>query len=137
MQEARAIVEPRKILVLDDSPLVLDVTRLALERAGYAVSTATTVDEFEDARRRAPPDLIIVDVQMPEIFGDDLTGTLRGAYGERAPIVMMSSIDEDELARRASEAGASAWVAKKSGVSALVATVSALFEAPGRTPPVG
>ena len=128
---------PHKILVIDDSALILEVTRAALEQAGFTVATATTIDSFEEERRRSPPDLIIVDVQMPEIFGDDLAGTLRGAYGEKAPIVMLSSLDEAELARRAREAGARAWVTKKAGVAALVAKISEIFGAPEKTHPAG
>ncbi len=128
---------PRKILLIDDSALILQVTRAALENAGYTVSTAMTLEAFEEQRRSNPPDLIIVDIQMPEIFGDDLATTLRGAYGEPAPIVLLSSIEEDELARRAEEAGAYAWVTKRAGMPALLAKVKEIFEATGKTRPAG
>ncbi len=120
---------PRKILLIDDSPLILEVTRAALESAGYQVATAMTLDAFEEQRRREPPDLIIVDIQMPEIFGDDLASTLRNAYGEPAPIMLLSSLEEEELQRRADESGAHAWVTKRAGMSALLAKVKELFGA--------
>lgn len=113
----------RRILIIDDSRLVLEVTRTALEQAGYAVATAMTIDEFERERRESPPDLIIVDVQMPEIFGDDLATTIRAAYGEKAPILLLSSLEPEELARRADEAGVRGWVAKRDGMEALVRKV--------------
>ncbi len=128
---------PRKILLIDDSPFILEVTRAALESAGYQVATAMTVDAFEEHRRREPPDLIVVDIQMPEIFGDDLASTLRGAYAEPAPIVFLSSLDEEELARRAEESGAHAWVTKRAGIAALLTKVKEIFEATGRTHPDG
>lgn len=118
---------PRKILVIDDSPLILEVTRAALEQAGYTVAAVMTVDAFEEERRRVPPDLIIVDIQMPEIFGDDLAQTIRGAYGERAPIVFLSSLPDEELAARASEAGVDGWISKRAGMQALVAKVQELL----------
>ena len=120
---------PRKILLIDDSALILEVTRAALENAGYQVATAMTLETFEEQRRREPPDLIIVDIQMPEIFGDDLASTLRGAYGEPAPIMLLSSLEEEELQRRADESGAHAWVTKRAGMPALLAKVRELFEA--------
>src|SRR5262245_21071923 len=98
-----ATAVPRRILVIDDSPLVLELTRAALENEGYEVATAMTVDAFEAERKRAPPDLIIMDIQMPEAFGDDLAQTVRGAYAEMAPIVLLSSLNEEELAQRAKE----------------------------------
>jgi DNA-binding response OmpR family regulator len=115
---------PRKILLIDDSPLIVAVTKAALEKAGYAVATAMTLEAFEEERRREPPDLIILDIQMPEIFGDDLANTLRGAYGETAPIVLLSSLDEEELATRAEEANARGWVSKRAGLDALLVKVA-------------
>ncbi len=117
----------RKILLIDDSPLILQMTRAALEQAGYSVATATDVDTFEQERRREPPDLIIVDIQMPEIFGDDLAQTIRDAYGERAPIVFLSSLESEELARRAEEAGARGWVTKRAGMGSLLAKVGEIL----------
>jgi DNA-binding response OmpR family regulator len=127
------IAVPHRILVIDDSPLILELTRRALEGAGYDVATAMTLGAFEAERHRTPPDLIIVDIQMPEIFGDDLALTLRGAYGEKAPIVLLSSLDEEELAERASYAGARGWVTKKAGLEALLAKVAEIFAAPSAT----
>jgi DNA-binding response OmpR family regulator len=121
------IAVPHNILVIDDSPLILAVTAAALENAGYSVTTALTLEAFEAARLRAPPDLIILDVQMPEIFGDDLAATLRGVYEESAPIVLLSNLDEEELATRAKEANARAWVTKRAGMGALLAKVSELL----------
>src|SRR5688572_27801006 len=104
------------------------MTKLALESAGYAVSTASDVTTFEAERRRTPPPaLIIVDIQMPEIFGDDLAQTVREVYGETAPIVFLSSIDPEELARRAEEAGVRDWVTKRAGMPALLAKVAELL----------
>lgn len=114
---------PRKILLIDDSALVLEVTRVTLEKAGYEVAIAMTVEDFENARRDDPPDLIVIDVQMPEVFGDDLAGTLRGAYQVKTPMILLSSLDEAELARRAAEAEIEGWVTKKSGPEALLAKV--------------
>lgn len=117
----------RRILLIDDSPLILEFTRAILVEAGYSVGIAMTVEAFEAERRSTPPDLIIVDVQMPEIFGDDLASTLRGAYGETAPIILLSSLSEEELGERAKEAGARGWVTKRSGPTALIAKIREIF----------
>ena len=113
----------KKILVFDDSPLVLAVTRVALERAGFSVHTAADLSAFEEARDAASPDLILVDVQMPEAFGDDVASTLRGARGVRVPILLVSNLDEGELERRALEAEVDGWVSKRSGLPELVRRV--------------
>jgi DNA-binding response OmpR family regulator len=119
---------PRRVLIIDDSPLVLELTRSALESAGFAVATASTLDAFEAERARAAPDLILVDVQMPEAFGDDVAATLRGAYGVVAPILLLSSLDEAELAHRAKQAEATGWISKKAGLQTLIGRVRQLLE---------
>ena len=121
----------RKILIIDDSPLVLELTRHALADEGYDVSVATTLDEFESLRQAEPPDLILVDVQMPEAFGDDLTALLRGAYSVKVPIFLLSSLGDDELAVRAAAADATGFISKRAGLDKLVARV---HEAVGRGP---
>lgn len=123
---------PPRILIIDDSPLVLEVTRSALEHAGYVVATATTLDSFEHERRAEPPDLILVDVQMPEAFGDDLALTVRGAYGETAPIVLLSSLDDEELNQRAQYASATGWVSKRAGLDALLKKITEVLSSKGK-----
>jgi len=110
----------RAVLVLDDSPLVLAVTRFALEAAGFEVAAAEDLETFERLRTAFRPDLMLIDVQMPEAFGDDIASTLRGWHGVRAPILLVSSLEESELARRARAAEASGYVLKEAGMTALV-----------------
>jgi DNA-binding response OmpR family regulator len=126
-----SITAQKRILIIDDSPLILEVARKSLEEAGYTVSIAINVTEFEAARRSDPhPDLIIVDIQMPEMFGDDLALTIRGAYREKSPILFLSTLDEMELSRRAKESGATGYVTKRAGMNALVAKVKELLGPP-------
>lgn len=108
------------ILVLDDSTLALAVTRAALEAAGFSVVIADDLAAFERARERCRPDLILVDVQMPELFGDDLAATLLGHQVVDVPVVLFSSLDEAELARRSAAASATGYISKAAGLTELV-----------------
>ena len=112
-----------KVLVLDDSDLALALAKTVLEAAGMAVDCAQDLASFETLRTSTTPDIILVDVHMPEVFGDDLAGTLRGAYGVRVPILLFSSLDEPELARRAEEAEVDGYVSKQAGPKVLVERV--------------
>jgi len=114
----------KRILIIDDSPLVLELARAALESAGYEVAIAETLESFEEHRKGARPDLILVDVQMPEVFGDDLAATLRGAYGMTLPILLLSSLSEDDLASRSEAANINGYVCKSAGVNVLLARVN-------------
>src|SRR5205814_9842782 len=60
----------KQILIVDDSVLVLDVMRAALDAAGYEVLVANNLTQLEQHRLNHRPDLVLMDVQMPEAFGD-------------------------------------------------------------------
>lgn len=122
--------QPR-ILLIDDSPLVLEVTRSALESEGFDVDVATDLATFEAHRAARSPDLIVVDVQMPEAFGDDLAAMLRGAYGVSVPILLLSSLPDAELATRATHADVTGFVSKRDGLGSLVSRVREALGAGG------
>ncbi len=101
-----------RIVMLDDSKTVLVTSREALTAAGYEVVTATTPEQLDtDALNGAS--LILIDVNMPEIFGDDLVRILRDQYAVVAPIYLYSTIGNDEGRARANEAGASGFLRKR------------------------
>ena len=119
-ERARPSPERKAILVFDDSPFALALTRAALEAAGFTVAIAADLSSFERQRVAFDPDLILVDVQMPEAFGDDVASTLRGWHGVQVPILLVSSLDQGELERRAQRAQASGYICKGAGMSELV-----------------
>lgn len=114
---------PRRALIVDDSPLVLEMLKSSLEAAGVAVDTAIDLGTLEASRSSAAPDIIVLDVQMPEAYGDDVATTLRGAYGVAVPILLMSTIAPEELAERAQNAGVDAWVSKRDGLDEVVTRI--------------
>ena len=120
-------VARKKILVIDDSPLVLELTRGVLEEAGFAVAIASNLTAFEEERRRTPPDLILVDVQMPEAFGDDVGQLLRDVRRVGVPIILFSSLSERALAERTEEAGLTGYVPKAAGVGALLERIKGIL----------
>src|SRR5688500_18503171 len=118
---------PPGVLIVDDSMLVLEILRQALEAQGVVVDTASTLDELERRRTTAAPDVIVLDVQMPEAFGDDVASTLRAAYGVVAPILLMSTLDATELERRATDAGVDGWISKEKGIEGVTERILALL----------
>jgi DNA-binding response OmpR family regulator len=124
-----------RVLIVDDSPLVLEMLRGGLESAGVAVDTANDLSELEARRAASAPDLILLDVQMPEAYGDDVAATLRGVYGVAAPILLMSTIPPEELEQRAKSAGADGWVSKRDGLDRVVSRVLATLARGNGAPP--
>lgn len=117
-----------KVLVLDDSTLALAVTRAALENAGFSVVIAEDLGTFERERTSCEPDLILVDLQMPEAYGDDIAATLRGMKAVTVPVILFSSVEESELARRSAEAHASGYICKGAGMAELVRRCKEILE---------
>lgn len=110
----------KRVLVFDDSPMVLELTRMALEASGFTVAIAADLAAFERQRGTFDPDLILIDVQMPEAFGDDVVLALREGHGVRVPILLVSSLEEQELASRAERSRAAGYVMKNAGMHELV-----------------
>jgi DNA-binding response OmpR family regulator len=110
----------KSILVLDDSPLVLGILCDALRQAGFDVTLASNLRVFERHMETTRPDLILIDVNMPEAFGDDVGAVLRGMRKLTVPIWLFSSLDEATLEARAREAGLDGFISKRLGVNVLV-----------------
>jgi CheY-like chemotaxis protein len=127
--ECWLVLEGRKktIVVMDDSEIILETLRALFEAAGYSVSTACNLEELERVRANAKPDLFILDVQMPEAFGDDVARVLKEVRRVRTPILLFSSLEETALRERAEEAEVDGYVSKNSGVGPLLARVASLL----------
>jgi CheY-like chemotaxis protein len=81
------------ILVADDEPHVLRVLKVALEREGYAVATAANGEVALEQIHRQQPDLLISDIQMPRLSGEQLCARIAAELVERRfPIIVMTSM---------------------------------------------
>ena len=112
----------KRVLVVDDSPIVRSATRQALVDAGYEVETRKSFEDLEE-RGVAGFDLILMDVQMPQLFGDDVAMALRHHRKLATPIYLYSTLDAADLAERARNAGIDGYISKSAGMEALVSHV--------------
>lgn len=116
----------KRVLVIDDSPLILAAAKQALAAAGYDVATRDSVDEI-GALGAEGFDLILMDVQMPELYGDDVAAVLRNERGVKTPIYLFSTLADDELRERARDAGVDGFISKDAGLDHLVAEVARIL----------
>lgn len=111
----------RKILVFDDSPIVGEVLSLELEDRGHKVALATCLTEFNQRLVEFEPELVFLDVAMPEISGPELCHHLRQHHQtQKLPIIFLSSLPEDELAELAQRWGADGYLSKQRGMEDLI-----------------
>jgi DNA-binding response OmpR family regulator len=118
------VTEPRTVAIIDDSALVLSMACDALQEAGYKVRPVTGASEAEELEN---VHLIPVDAQMPELFGDDLAMVLRLARGFKCPIYLYSSLDRDDLEKRANKAGLDGFICRNEGLEHLVERVRSIL----------
>ena len=128
MTEARAR-PARRVVLLDDSPTVLAALRMRFQKLGFEVSIASDASQLNPDEVRAAA-LVVVDVQMEELFGDDVVSFLREGWNVTAPIYLYSSLPIEELERRGRAAGATGVVCKADGIDALVARVTDVLREP-------
>lgn len=111
-----------RVVAIDDSPMILRAVKHALEKAGFAVTTLDSPSAFETIKG-VEPDIILLDINMPELFGDDVIAFFRQEWKINAPIYLCSDVAEDELRARAEAAGADGYICKGWGLDVLVQRV--------------
>jgi len=91
--------EKLRILVVDDEPSIVDAVATSLRYEGFDVEEATTGRGALDVAGGRPPDLIILDVMLPDLDGLEVTRRLR-ADGVRVPVLFLTARDalEDKIA---------------------------------------
>ncbi len=93
---------PKKILIIDDDPIVVQYLSALFTDNGYAVCTATSSQEGLDIVKTEKPDLITLDLEMPGDWGSRFYRNLRKDKALRnTPIIVISGIDGDHAVKDA------------------------------------
>jgi len=115
---------PLKVLVVDDEPAIRRFLRTSLTAQGYFVSEAETGNAALDQLRRSPPDILVLDLGLPDIDGFAIIERLRG-QGMTLPIVVLSSRSDETGKVKALDLGADDYVTKPFGIDELLARIRA------------
>ena len=115
----------RTILVVDDDKKIVDLVSLYLKRDGYSVLAAYDGQEALDIARRKQPDLIVLDLLLPELDGTDVCRLLRAE--SHVPIIMLTARSTDEDKLLGLDIGADDYLTKPFNPRELVARIRAVL----------
>jgi len=119
---------PRRILVVEDNPLNLKLVRDVLQFAGYDVIEAQSGEEGLRVAQQDPPDLVLMDLQLPGIDGTETLRRMReGSLGRDVPVVAVTAFAMAEDRERATLAGFDGFVEKPISVRELPGQVEAFM----------
>lgn len=119
-------MDKQQILVVDDEPNIVQLARLYLERDGYAVSAVGNGQKALEAVRTQHPDLMVLDVMLPQVDGFEVCRRLR-AENNPVPIIMVTARDDDIDKILGLELGADDYLTKPFNPRELVARVKAVL----------
>lgn len=114
-----------KILVIDDDPAMTELLKLILQSSTSIVYTANSGAEGIASVKLHQPDVIILDLMMPEIDGWKVCQTIRQT--SQVPILIVSALDNPGLVAKALDAGADDYLVKPVPTGVLVAHLNTLM----------
>ena len=124
---------PQKVLVIDDDEILLGAVRRLLTAAGLEVVTSISALHLPKLMQREKPDLVLLDIEMPQLSGEhvlDLTNLFD--FLRATPIVLHSAKSEEELQSLVARSNAVGYIKKTGNPVSLVAQVKAFL--PARQP---
>jgi DNA-binding response OmpR family regulator len=124
------LAKPARILVCDDDPVILRLIEVNLDLEGFDVVTASRGEDAIAKAAETVPDLILLDLMMPEMSGWELAERLQNQEASaNIPIVFLSARTQEDDRRRGEELGVAGYVTKPFDPADLVATIRKLMQA--------
>lgn len=118
----------KSVLIADDEPNIVISLEFLLEQAGYRVRVAHDGQEALEAIQRQPPDLVLLDVMMPNLSGYDLCQRIReNPAWQHMRIVMLTAKGREVEASKGLALGADAYITKPFSTQELLAQVRDLL----------
>jgi DNA-binding response OmpR family regulator len=118
----------KRVLVVEDEANILLSLRFILERQGYRVSSAMTGRDGLEQMQREPPDLVILDLMLPDVSGYTVCQQARrDPRLARTPILVLTARAQDAERRKGLELGATDYVTKPFRVAELLTRVASLL----------
>ena len=119
-------MENIKVLVVDDEPSIRDLLSRQLRFAGFSVAAVSNGNDAVMAAEKATPDIILLDVMLPDMNGFSVTKAIR-AKGIEVPVLFLSARDEEADRVTGLTVGGDDYVTKPFGLDEVVARIHAIL----------
>lgn len=128
----------QRVLIVEDEPDLLELVRFNLDQAGFKVEACESGEDALASLRRAPPDLLILDLMLPDVSGEDVCRAVRAdPRFAQLPIIMLTAKAEEVDRVVGFELGADDYVTKPFSPRELVLRVRAVLRRRGEARAVG
>ncbi len=102
-----------KITIVEDDQAISQMYRIKFESEGYTVETAENGKIGLEVIKKMKPDIVLLDVMMPEMSGDEVLEALRASsWGKNIKVIVLTNIGEQELSPKIKELGVEAVILK-------------------------
>jgi two-component system alkaline phosphatase synthesis response regulator PhoP len=119
---------PKRILIADDEPDILEIISYNLQNEGFEVYTAKNGDEAIERAKLLHPDLIILDIMMPKKTGVEVCNILRSqSIFQDTIIIFLTALSDESSQIKGLETGADDYISKPISPKVLISRVNALF----------
>jgi CheY-like chemotaxis protein len=113
-----------KIVIVEDESAIAEMYRFKLEQAGYEVQCAVNGQEGLALVRNFRPDLILLDLMMPEMSGDEMLRQLRATdWGKDIKVIILTNITEDTLNSQLNSLNVERYIVKANYTPSQVAEI--------------
>jgi len=119
-------MDKKKILVIDDEPDFLEMIKLRLEANNYEVLTALNGKEGLEKVQQEKPDVVLLDILMPELDGLSVLRRIR-SYNKNLPVFIITAFSNEERFKLANKLHASGFIVKTSDLKQEVDNINSIL----------
>lgn len=117
----------KKILLVDDDKMVITLMNYRLKKDGFDINVCNDGKSAINQLQESLPDLIIVDIMMPKVSGFEVLRFLRNKLQSNIPVIVLSSINDEDTLIEAFELGANEFVTKPFNPEEIVIRIKKLL----------
>ena len=118
-----------KVLIIDDSELVLQMLDMVCKDSGYQTLACANIAEAQREVATQTPDAVFIDLNLPDLEHDDPVAALRQELDlTDIPIIVVSGLEPEDLEQRAAEIGADGYVSKDEGMPGIQEDLPPMLE---------